>query len=555
MTFEQIKKAIKDYCHLQSQEADTRVGEAINRHYRRVTSTCNIDTARFVTRSVSTTTGVRTVTFSNIEKIDRVIDATDSDAIRMLSEISMQAQRSRQPSAGQPETWALQASGASSVTILLDTVPQEEYDLQADGWSSLADLQANDEPAFPESFHDILVCAVLAEELLRKEKADLADRMEAKSEKLLSELRYFLVDTADRDTRQGSTPGGLGTGGTGGGGGGSVGGSAYTQTALVTFDLGASVAPFAVAQATAAVVTNLDADELDGEHGSFYLDRANHTGALQVEATDLVNLTTNTLVGRDTAGTGAGEQITLGADLEMSGAQVLRVAAFTGDVTKTAGSVAMTIASDAVTTAKILDDNVTDAKIRNSAACSVIGRSANSTGNPADITSSTNSTVLARISDALTWVAGLVFDGAGKVTQIAFPASQSAASDANTLDDYEEGSHTPTDASGAALSFTTAEGAYVKVGQLVHVSCIVTYPSTADGTAATVSLPFTVQDTTNDIYTAICENNSGTTVLSVRATNNTAAVTVKNAASGAAITNANLSTLTIRFSLTYRATA
>jgi hypothetical protein len=334
-----------------------------------------------------------------------------------------------------------------------------------------------------------------------------------------------------------------------------VGGSAYTQTALVTFDLGASVAPFAVAQATAAVVTNLDADELDGEHGSFYLDRANHTGALQVEATDLVNLTTNTLVGRDTAGTGAGEQITLGADLEMSGAQVLRVAAFTGDVTKTAGSVAMTIASDAVTTAKILDDNVTDAKIRNSAACSVIGRSANSTGNPADITSSTNSTVLARISDALTWVAGLVFDGAGKVTQIAFPASQSAASDANTLDDYEEGSHTPTDASGAALSFTTAEGAYVKVGQLVHVSCIVTYPSTADGTAATVSLPFTVQDTTNDIYTAICENNSGTTVLSVRATNNTAAVTVKNAASGAAITNANLSTLTIRFSLTYRATA
>ena len=37
-----------------------------------------------------------------------------------------------------------------------------------------------------------------------------------------------------------------------------------TKTGLLTFDRGAATAPFAVAQATAAKVTNLDADKLDG---------------------------------------------------------------------------------------------------------------------------------------------------------------------------------------------------------------------------------------------------------------------------------------------------
>src|ERR1035437_2045665 len=41
--------------------------------------------------------------------------------------------------------------------------------------------------------------------------------------------------------------------------------------------------------------------------------------------------------------------------------------------------------------------------------------------------------------------------------QIKFPASQNASSDANTLDDYEEGTWTPADGSGAGLSFTSVE--------------------------------------------------------------------------------------------------
>jgi hypothetical protein len=77
----------------------------------------------------------------------------------------------------------------------------------------------------------------------------------------------------------------------------------------------------------------------------------------------LSNITTDRLVGRDTAGTGAVEQIQVTGGLEFTDAGSLRTTAFTGDVTKTAGGTALTIANDAVTTAKILNGNVTAAKV------------------------------------------------------------------------------------------------------------------------------------------------------------------------------------------------
>lgn len=77
----------------------------------------------------------------------------------------------------------------------------------------------------------------------------------------------------------------------------------------------------------------------------------------------LSNITTDRLVGRDTAGTGAVEQISVSGGLEFTDAGSLRTTAFTGEVTKTAGGTALTIANDAVTTAKILNANVTAAKV------------------------------------------------------------------------------------------------------------------------------------------------------------------------------------------------
>jgi hypothetical protein len=75
---------------------------------------------------------------------------------------------------------------------------------------------------------------------------------------------------------------------------------------------------------------------------------------------------------------------------------------------------------------------------------------------------------------------------------IAFPATQSMSSDANTLDDYEEGTWTVTDGSGAGLSFSTSTGTYTKIGSMVYFAFDITYPSTASGAAAKVLLPFTI---------------------------------------------------------------
>jgi len=78
-------------------------------------------------------------------------------------------------------------------------------------------------------------------------------------------------------------------------------------------------------------------------------------------------------------------------------------------------------------------------------------------------------------------------------TGITFPATQSASSDANTLDDYEEGTWTPVDASGAGLSLTGSSGRYVKIGNTVFVNAYVNYPVTSNGAAVSFGgLPFTV---------------------------------------------------------------
>lgn len=58
------------------------------------------------------------------------------------------------------------------------------------------------------------------------------------------------------------------------------------------------------------------------------------------------------------------------------------------------------------------------------------------------------------------------------------------------LNDYEEGTWTPTDASGAGLVFTDVAGNYTKIGNCVTAAFTVTYPATANANNARISLPF-----------------------------------------------------------------
>jgi hypothetical protein len=85
---------------------------------------------------------------------------------------------------------------------------------------------------------------------------------------------------------------------------------------------------------------------------------------------------------------------------------------------------------------------------------------------------------------------------------VAFPATQVASTDPNTLDDYEEGTWTPVLTFGTpgnlSVTYSTQTGYYVKVGRVVHVwGTIFTSAfthTTASGNMQITGLPFTSAD-------------------------------------------------------------
>jgi hypothetical protein len=123
----------------------------------------------------------------------------------------------------------------------------------------------------------------------------------------------------------------------------------------------------------------------------------------------MADIATDRLIGRDTAGSGDPEAITVGGGLEFTGSAGIQRSALTGDVTAAAGSNATTIANNAVTLAKLADMN-TDR---------LLGRDTASTGDPEEITVG----------------GGLEFTGSGGIQRSALTGdvTASAGSNATTI--------------------------------------------------------------------------------------------------------------------------
>jgi hypothetical protein len=81
-------------------------------------------------------------------------------------------------------------------------------------------------------------------------------------------------------------------------------------------------------------------------------------------------------------------------------------------------------------------------------------------------------------------------NGIASVNGIQFPATQSPSANANTLDDYEEGTWTPTFSStGATFTYNTNTFAsYTKVGNIVNISAYINLLSVSGTTSNAVFL-------------------------------------------------------------------
>jgi hypothetical protein len=100
---------------------------------------------------------------------------------------------------------------------------------------------------------------------------------------------------------------------------------------------------------------------------------------------------------------------------------------------------------------------------------------------------------------------GVTPSGSGGCLQlksgITFPATQVASSDANTLDDYEEGTWTPTikgTSTAGTGTYSVQVGTYTKVGRVVYFQGRITWSAhTGTGDMQIAGIPFTALSTTN----------------------------------------------------------
>ena len=106
----------------------------------------------------------------------------------------------------------------------------------------------------------------------------------------------------------------------------------------------------------------------------------------------------------------------------------------------------------------------------------------------------TNAVYLASLVNSTGYNVTLSGASVSSGTGVAFPATQSASSDANTLDDYEEGTWTPSQGSGlTVIGAFSSGGNYTKIGRMVYLSGYVAGATSVAATSAALiaqNLPF-----------------------------------------------------------------
>ena len=90
-----------------------------------------------------------------------------------------------------------------------------------------------------------------------------------------------------------------------------------------------------------------------------------------------------------------------------------------------------------------------------------------------------------------------------QVSNAGISFNNSGAIGAATLNDYETGTWTPTDASGAGLTISQNVSTYTKIGRMVYLTLYIGFPVTANGNTVQIGgLPFNIANISGSIVYA-----------------------------------------------------
>lgn len=221
MTFYEIVTRVMARLNISSTTSESRISDTVNDVYKAVTSAIGLETSRqetttFTVNSTSATYAtLPEIEFEDMEKvihIDYLASATARpeplEQITYNSLLEMKTENRR------PYRFAVKSMNAHTVTIRLDGYPtgNTNFILRVTHLENAATLEAADEPAFPESFHDVLVNGAMAIEYAKMEKAGLSQMFQRQYELRLSDLRMYIAKAAymdavqAKDRRQGPYP-------------------------------------------------------------------------------------------------------------------------------------------------------------------------------------------------------------------------------------------------------------------------------------------------------------------------------------------------------------
>ena len=122
---------------------------------------------------------------------------------------------------------------------------------------------------------------------------------------------------------------------------------------------------------------------------------------------------------------------------------------------------------------------------------------------------------------------------------------------ANLLDDYEEGTWTPT---GVGITLSTATGTYTKVGRIVTINWVIAFPTATSGSQTYIAnMPFAVATGyTEGGSHGYVNGSSAVTAAHITATSTS--LLYRTANGGVLLTYANFSNTLFRGTLTYQTT-